>query len=872
MRLDLLASGLTVFLTILIPAAVPDVDPLSKKSAYLRLPDSYFAFEGELLIHYDISDIPIPSSSWNHNISTQQQDRRSSEDSSLTVLLTDLFTGHTVGDFSLYPEVQSTGTLSFPCGVVSHGGNYSLTLINRTHPQSLLSQVSFHASWPPISVNVPVFVESFTTSVPVTFSFTRAHCVPDVLALDTWVSVIYHGAGEDLQLEQVVYDANVSFAELLSNLGQTIQLPCDVFGHAGSYRVSLETNFSSIIQSAPISVAWSDKEFLFQVLRPSARPCFANLLVVYRAPPCVSTYDRVRLYGREVSSAASIHAPSRLVYLSEVPVINRTGACVFNCDLFHEKYAEFCFVYVSVSRIHSIQEVREICIPGHQRTVVSHHRKKNTTVEILIDTHTCNATEITWTFKAQSSNDRLVVQIPFLSLDESKQSLILRDGGEHDDLLFLSTRAKTSSKGLQEERDQQPTFLSTGPQVTLQLFSFLLPLRGGAFNGFLLHLSSKNSVEEPVPGSLNVLWDRVRLDLFSTAPSEPTDHRLIGAFLLLVLLAVAVTLSVMATYFLCHRKEALHSDRHRPVSPVSTILSYESPLPVRRPLLLLRRPVRRLLEAKNKRHRHPGLLRLSSSEMDWSALLMKKDMISKHHSVPSSPALSLPCPRLPAVVGKPKPPMKEKSLRMSDSSPRPPNKQSSRSDLSLVDEMEMDYYDYELDNATAVPGSIFAAGQVVYEDCEDIDLENICLKDFKLNDLDSGGGAAHGDYQLSATMITSTVSSRSENNSGSSEERVARSDISKSNDTLIGLDAYSTVAANNDLHHVEDNEGASAASQRLINNRLDRRSIAKSAKEAMCLVATRDEECDLSSDEEPIAFADQGDFQKTKQLEESEKA
>lgn len=96
-------------------------------------------------------------------------------------------------------------------------------------------------------------------------------------------------------------------------------------------------------------------------------PCDTHgggVTVLFQYPSCIlSSGDRVRLYARLRADVASLSPPTSMTYVSEQKVTRGQHALHFHCDLFSERYVEYCFVYVSQAITGAVADVRMDCVP-----------------------------------------------------------------------------------------------------------------------------------------------------------------------------------------------------------------------------------------------------------------------------------------------------------------------------------------------------------------------------------------------------------------------------------------------------------------------------------------------------------------------------
>lgn len=109
----------------------------------------------------------------------------------------------------------------------------------------------------------------------------------------------------------------------------------------------------------------SDK-FVFNVHARSILPCDSldgGVAVLFQYPACEPRVDRVRLFAKLRADVASLAPPTSLHYVAEQRVHTGTHSLRFNCDLFSERYVEYCFVYVNQAVTGAVTDVRMDCVP-----------------------------------------------------------------------------------------------------------------------------------------------------------------------------------------------------------------------------------------------------------------------------------------------------------------------------------------------------------------------------------------------------------------------------------------------------------------------------------------------------------------------------
>lgn len=105
---------------------------------------------------------------------------------------------------------------------------------------------------------------------------------------------------------------------------------------------------------------------MFNVHARSISPCdpHTGIGVLFEYPACIlDRADRVRVFAKQRADVASLAPPTSLHYVSEQRVVRGQHSMHFDCDLFNEKYIEYCFVYVSQAISGAVADVRMDCLP-----------------------------------------------------------------------------------------------------------------------------------------------------------------------------------------------------------------------------------------------------------------------------------------------------------------------------------------------------------------------------------------------------------------------------------------------------------------------------------------------------------------------------
>ncbi|XP_034483174.1 uncharacterized protein LOC117788497 [Drosophila innubila] len=256
------------------------------------------------------------------------------------------------------------------------GGSLTTTTLMPSQDERLLQTLDVR--WPSAEMIVsPVTLRTYPkTSVNVTLRFPEVNCERALHGEqpslpEFWLELVYCGKDRSCAHSlSNVSKSSVLFAEQVRGFPKfkTLRLGCELFGLAGNYAVQLRPMVTSLnvpITRRMISVDWSD-EFVFNVYARSIFPCdpHSGVGVLYEYPGCILEQgDRVRLFAKLRADVASLKPPTSLHYVAEQRVVKSQHSLYFNCDLFSEKYVEYCFVYVSQAISGAVADVRMDCVP-----------------------------------------------------------------------------------------------------------------------------------------------------------------------------------------------------------------------------------------------------------------------------------------------------------------------------------------------------------------------------------------------------------------------------------------------------------------------------------------------------------------------------
>ncbi|XP_047370838.1 uncharacterized protein LOC124957701 isoform X4 [Vespa velutina] len=360
------------------------------------VPASHVALSGDLTVLILESSqerfSTIPTEVQTEKEITEEENSTESFDSTtdnplvLRVLFLDGLTSELIGEFPLdtLPQKGENVTLTIPCGFFSRGGTYTLQLQYKlsTVPSKItdiadLSTIqmsnALDVKWPTPSL----FLERqrFTTypnePISATLRYSEISCEPSekVPAAAYTLQLIYCGSStiacdpQNKSRVQVLYHDEITGFPTQKH----IILRCEYFGLAGDYALRLKAspvNPNAPTTSAYIKVDWSE-EFVFSVHARSIYPCEGSggVPVIFEYPSCRLQGDRVRVYGRLRADVRSLAPPSTLHYIAELKAMPGKHTLTFECDIFTEKFIEYCFVYVSQAITGAMAEVKLSCIP-----------------------------------------------------------------------------------------------------------------------------------------------------------------------------------------------------------------------------------------------------------------------------------------------------------------------------------------------------------------------------------------------------------------------------------------------------------------------------------------------------------------------------
>ncbi|XP_075162735.1 thrombospondin-1 like protein golden goal [Haematobia irritans] len=313
-----------------------------------------------------------------------------------------------IQNIPVYPDPRHNVTqVAVPCQTFMFGGLYEMQLVSNLQTTNVLPvnasatnkaevtptmttttttlipaaderlRQTLDVRWPSAEMIVsPVRLTTYPDGpVEVTLRFPEVNCENAWKREDLpefWLELIY--CGKERACSQLmphnISKSSILFAEQVRGFPKekSLRLSCDLFGLAGNYAVQLRPMVPAPhlpITRRYLAVDWSEK-YVFNVYARSIFPCdpHTGIGVLYEYPACILDQgDRVRVYAKLRADVASLKPPTTLHYIAEQRVVKNQYSLYFNCELFTEKYVEYCFVYVTQAISGAVADVRMDCVP-----------------------------------------------------------------------------------------------------------------------------------------------------------------------------------------------------------------------------------------------------------------------------------------------------------------------------------------------------------------------------------------------------------------------------------------------------------------------------------------------------------------------------
>ncbi|KAF0754158.1 thrombospondin type-1 domain-containing protein 1 isoform X2 [Aphis craccivora] len=287
------------------------------------------------------------------------------------------------------PVDRNWQNITIHCGVITKGGHYIIQLIsNNTIEYDDVFQdgqtVEFDVRWPGASLSFePKRITTYPDpwqQVVIIMKFEGPQCEPAVGSAVPmlWLDLIYCGLSANACKNVSRESSRGSMEHLIVHSEQIrgyprfrkIPLKCDIFGIAGFYTAVLrpptrQTAFTHVMDGQ-LEVFPSNK-FTLDVDGKSLFHCDnygGGVPVTFQYPSCIlPTSDKIRLFGRQREDVSTLLPPTKLHYISEHRIIKGRHSVYFDCELFSEKYIEYCFVYVNQAINRAYTNIKTKCVP-----------------------------------------------------------------------------------------------------------------------------------------------------------------------------------------------------------------------------------------------------------------------------------------------------------------------------------------------------------------------------------------------------------------------------------------------------------------------------------------------------------------------------
>ena len=273
------------------------------------------------------------------------------------------------------------GSLSIPCGVITHAGTHTLT-ISYTNT-TVIATTQFRVAWPVIAVTVPLKMETYTMDVVVSVSFTKNLCSPLSTSgnnnkrtlqgglATTWLKV---EKCETKTCDKSKVMRMVKVERFYTSHSSKVTIKCSEWGVAGIFRVLIVAvidparhvdDADSVIATSREFTVEDSSEYDLQVDRVAVEPCMEGdtMVVEMNYPACILGKDKIRLYQESTS-----YGTGRRTYLGEQRVIPGDKAVIFPCSAFNRTSSgdQFCFSYVSTAMDGTVATLRTVCLPRRE--------------------------------------------------------------------------------------------------------------------------------------------------------------------------------------------------------------------------------------------------------------------------------------------------------------------------------------------------------------------------------------------------------------------------------------------------------------------------------------------------------------------------
>ncbi|XP_037071431.1 uncharacterized protein LOC119092580 [Pollicipes pollicipes] len=158
--------------------------------------------------------------------------------------------------------------------------------------------------------------------------------------------------------------------------GHDLRLGCERLERQAFFQLQLVANVTDkplVAWSNVMRVRWS-RRFRLKVRGEnggSVFPCRAGVEVYFGRPRCAGGGDRLRLSGVERADVASAAPPTIERYVGERRVSGESSAVSFECADFSERFVRYCVSYMAFGWSGAVYLVRKVCIPTQAATLVT---------------------------------------------------------------------------------------------------------------------------------------------------------------------------------------------------------------------------------------------------------------------------------------------------------------------------------------------------------------------------------------------------------------------------------------------------------------------------------------------------------------------
>ncbi|XP_065578420.1 uncharacterized protein LOC136038882 isoform X2 [Artemia franciscana] len=257
------------------------------------------------------------------------------------------------GNISILEDSLTNLNESFiiPCDKLKYGGVYIITV---NDSDDLLESDIIVLHWPKVRFEAPHSIEIYRSGFVLTLSLTQSVCYVD--DIDFTLELVFCGPRTDNLCVLPVLQSLRTVNDLYSKKLVQLKYDCQTIGKPGLYYFQLLFGQEVVAKSDPI-FANINEDYFLSFVGNSIFPCEEEVVVEYNHPTCILDKDRIRIYSRNFSSVPGFE------YLVETPLPERQRYITYPCSTFDENFDEYCFTYVSASADGSSTDLIEKCVP-----------------------------------------------------------------------------------------------------------------------------------------------------------------------------------------------------------------------------------------------------------------------------------------------------------------------------------------------------------------------------------------------------------------------------------------------------------------------------------------------------------------------------